>query len=390
MLHDLQRQHPEMEIWWDSMPTSLPKWVNRAVEACSAQHEHRVRAHWEGLKKHEGLGSGLIKSATTNPRLFLENVLLDLPAAKTSIRDFLSECPNATDDELYWQYYKAAYAQEAALWRAEWEASAGRHGWVCAQLPPSSSFDVDRMERQGLELARIAPNVMVKVVGSAEGYQVIERLVSQGVAINNTLSFSVPQFLCALGALSKGHRLALEKKVDMTRWRAVITHMTGRFGGEPEFRQQATERDIKLTPQLMRQAEWALIERIEPLVKSTGLPIKMLLCSLRVDIEDGVKRCFHIEQSRRSMCAYTIPPALLMELLDPGTEWNLSDTSGQEPVPARALQLLRQIPYFLEAWDPAGMTPENFRFHPAFLTGLQDVHAAWRRGIDIVRLCRFE
>ena len=39
------------------------------------------------------------------------------------------------------------------------------------------------------ELAELSPNIMIKVPGTAAGYEVIEKLTGKGIPTNNTLCF---------------------------------------------------------------------------------------------------------------------------------------------------------------------------------------------------------
>jgi len=58
----------------------------------------------------------------------------------------------------------------------------------------------DEIVRDGLELAAIAPNVVVKVPTMVEGLAATRTLADQGVAVNMTLCFTVPQALLAARA----------------------------------------------------------------------------------------------------------------------------------------------------------------------------------------------
>lgn len=57
------------------------------------------------------------------------------------------------------------------------------------------SIDTEGMYREGLELAKIADNVVVKVPMGAEGLEVVRRLSSEGIKTNVTLVFSPLQAL---------------------------------------------------------------------------------------------------------------------------------------------------------------------------------------------------
>ena len=58
----------------------------------------------------------------------------------------------------------------------------------------------DEIVRDGLELAAIAPNVVVKVPTMVEGLAATHELSKQGVNVNMTLCFSVPQAILAARA----------------------------------------------------------------------------------------------------------------------------------------------------------------------------------------------
>ena len=58
----------------------------------------------------------------------------------------------------------------------------------------------DEIVRDGLELAEIAPNVVVKIPTMVEGLAATRTLADQGVRVNMTLCFSVPQAILAARA----------------------------------------------------------------------------------------------------------------------------------------------------------------------------------------------
>lgn len=58
----------------------------------------------------------------------------------------------------------------------------------------------DEIVRDGLELAEIAPNVVVKIPTMVEGLAATKELAKHGVPVNMTLCFSVPQALLAARA----------------------------------------------------------------------------------------------------------------------------------------------------------------------------------------------
>lgn len=64
----------------------------------------------------------------------------------------------------------------------------------------SVSMTRDEIVADGIRLAAIAPNVVVKVPTMVEGLAATHELASRGIAVNMTLCFSVPQALLAARA----------------------------------------------------------------------------------------------------------------------------------------------------------------------------------------------
>lgn len=70
----------------------------------------------------------------------------------------------------------------------------------CPVSAESVAMTRDEIVRDGLELAEIAPNIVVKVPTMVEGLAATHELAKQGVPVNMTLCFSVPQALLAARA----------------------------------------------------------------------------------------------------------------------------------------------------------------------------------------------
>jgi transaldolase len=75
---------------------------------------------------------------------------------------------------------------------------------ICDIVGPDSAESVamerDQIIADGLELAAIAPNVVVKIPTMVEGLAATRALADQGVRVNMTLCFTVPQAMLAARA----------------------------------------------------------------------------------------------------------------------------------------------------------------------------------------------
>ncbi|MDO4182991.1 MAG: transaldolase family protein [Coriobacteriia bacterium] len=70
----------------------------------------------------------------------------------------------------------------------------------CPVSAESVAITRDEIVRDGLQLAEIAPNIVVKIPTMVEGLAATRALADQGVRVNMTLCFSVPQALLAARA----------------------------------------------------------------------------------------------------------------------------------------------------------------------------------------------
>ncbi|HEY9855530.1 MAG TPA: transaldolase family protein [Stenomitos sp.] len=378
-LERLQARNDATELWWDSLPASFPAWKECLIASAPPERrpvvERDLTRFWER-----------VRGCTTNPRLVQEALGMN-PEAWSGVVRALAEQAATTDPEaLYWQLYQDVFRQNALLLRPLWERSAGRHGWLCAQLLPTVSFQAEAMVTQGLALSELAPNLMIKVVGSEQGYEAIEALTSRGIATNLTLSFSASQIERGLEALDRGLATARRDGVDLARWRAVLTFMMGRVGAEAELRQQAESRGLPLGPEDLRWAEVAVARRLYERIQGQGERIKLLLCSLKVDTGPEATTCFHLEKTQGISAVYTVSPVFLSGVLAHAEALSLSGDGYREPVPGPVLDRLTQLPYFQQTLAPHAIQPAEFGLQPAFLRGLQEVNTAYRETLDWIRL----
>ncbi|MCL5282707.1 MAG: transaldolase, partial [Planctomycetes bacterium] len=72
------------------------------------------------------------------------------------------------------------------------EIFAGTDKPVSVEVDPHLT-DWRQIVAQGLELSRLSPNFVIKVSVSEQGFKAIRELSRQGVRVNATLIFSVPQ-----------------------------------------------------------------------------------------------------------------------------------------------------------------------------------------------------
>lgn len=390
VLEKLAATNPDCEIWWDSSPLVYESWKKGVLASAPAAK----KADWEAqltrlfdpatIDAEGRMGFG---GVTTNPPLSLQAIQNDPDFWMQEIRRIAAENPQDDVEGIYWKTYLEVVRQSALMILPVYDASNGRYGFLSGQVDPRFVTDFDLMLAQGLQLAALGRNVMVKIPGSAEGYRVIEELTARGIATNNTTSFTVPQYVECMNAVSRGLERAKAAGVDLSRWRSVITHMSARLGNVGDLKVQADLRGISLTPEEILHGEMAVLKRAYRHGKATGHPSKMLQCSMRVtdEGEGGTASSWHISKIAGGDFVYTCPPGYIAQLMQAEDRLPEFEASAiDEDAPAEVIEKLRQLPYFRQAYDFDGMLPAEFSRFAAFAATANEFAAATRRTVDFV------
>lgn len=327
----------------------------------------------------------IFRGVTTNPPLSF-NAIKDDPKYWSKWVDDLIKRDRCTDSEVvFWETYKEIVKRGAETYLPIFEASGYRYGFISGQVDPRIRHDIDKMVAQGEELHSLAPNVMIKVPGTAEGYEVIKRLTAKAIPTNNTLSFIISQFIACMNAVTEGMKEAKAKGVDLSKWRSVITDMSSRFGTLGDLHRDAQKQDIDISETDERWAEIAVFKKACRLVEENpDYPGKMLLCSMRMSPKiNNTIYSWHIEKVAGADIVYTCPPPYLEGLLFNANHLEFYHQID-DPVPGEVMDKLRQIPYFERGYAEDGYTSEEFNSHPALVATAKQFSGATQEMVDFV------
>ena len=387
VLEKLAATNPECEIWWDSSPLIYDGWKRNLLNRAPAEKQKPWAEQLSRLLDASRIaetGEMGFRGVTTNPPLSLQAIQADPEFWKGEIIRIAEETGDADVETVYWKVYLEVVKRGAEMIAPVYDKSFGKYGFLSGQVDPRFNTDKRRMLEQGLELAALNRNVMVKIPGSKEGYEVIEELTALGIATNNTTSFTVSQYLACMSAVSRGLERAKAAGVDLSRWRSVITHMSARLGNIGDLKAQAEERGISLSPEDILHGELAVIKRTYHLGRKLGHPSKMLQCSMR--LVDGPRASsWHIEKLAGGDFVYTCPPNYIAQLMK--VEDRLADFDAEavhEEAPRATLNKLMRLPYFRQAYEVDGMKPEEFSHFGAFVATAAEFANATRKTVDFV------
>jgi transaldolase len=387
VLEKLQEANMDAEIWWDSSPLVYKTWAANIVEKASREKKASWTDQLKRLFDPDNPGKTLFRGVTTNPPLSFSAIKDNPKLWSEIVRGLIREHPEKGVEDIFWMTYKQIVKMGAEFFLQVWEKSEHTYGYLSGQVDPRDVYYPDRMFAQALELAELSPNVMIKCPGSRQGYEVIEKLTARGIATNNTLAFSVPQFVACMEAVQKGLEQARKDGVDMLRWRSVITHMSARYGTLGDLNTQAEARGIDLTETDIRWAELAIFKRGYRILEEKGYPNKMLMCSMRISppMNDGSIASWHIEKIAGGDVVYTCPPKYIGELME--VEDKLRDFNPEaiyEEPPKETVDKLLRLPYFVQAYEPDGMSRDEFNKQGALVATAAEFSKATRATVDFV------
>jgi transaldolase len=358
---------PGMEIWWDSSPLIFDNWCKKLLDKADPDERDLLQAQFDRMYNRENPMSQLFRGVTTNPPLSQQAIQDDPAFWEKVAADILAKNSGLDKEGLFWELYKTVVKRGSEMYLPLFEASKYKEGFLSGQVDPRSVFDKEAMIRQAEEIAAINPNVMVKVPGSKQGYEVIEYLTAKGIPTNNTLTFVFAQLKDCADTVKRGLETARKNGVDLSKWRSVITHMEGRFGNLGGLKDLAAAAGVELTDGEIRLAELAIFKKAYKYLKDNDLPSKMLSCSLILGpTVDGDNRIWHLEEKTGADVVMTCPPSFIDQVINlPGVEKiNLEKDRILEDIPRDLMDKLMRVPYFDKGYAADGYSRDEYSTIP--------------------------
>ena len=359
---------PGMEIWWDSSPVIFDNWCRKVLAKTDAADHDTLQRQFDRMYDPSNPESQLFRGVTTNPPLSLQAIQDDPDYWQKVAAEMIADNPGIDTESLFWKLYLTVVKRGSDMYLPLFEKTGYKEGYLSGQTDPRSAFDKDAMIKQALDIAAINPNVMIKVPGSKQGYEVIEFLTSKGISTNNTLTFILPQLVDCAESVKRGLETAKKNHVDLSKWRSVITHMESRYGDLGGLRDFAAEKGIELSDMDVRWAELAIFKKAYKYLKDNKLPSKMLSCSLRIGpVIDGVTRIPHLEEKAGASVVVTCPPSFIDQVINFSDQDKIVFEKDRilEDIPRDVMDKLMRIPYFERAYAVDGYSRDEYNTHPA-------------------------
>jgi transaldolase len=286
--------------------------------------------------------------ATSNPTIVHEVLGKEPDHWVPRVRALAAEHPTWSEVELTWALIEEMVTRGAAVLQPVFEREQGRKGRLSAQLNPANHRDPERMVEQALRFDRLAPNILVKFPATAAGIVGIEEATYRGININATVNFTVPQALAVAEAVERALQRREREGLDTAAMTPICTLMIGRLD---DWMKVLVERDdIALDPDAANWAGIAVFKRTYAIFRERGYRPRLLAAAYRHRL--------HWTELVGGDLAMTMPHAWQVRFNNSGIA---PEPRIDVPVdPAIVAELLERVPDFRRAYEPDGMTPDEF------------------------------
>ena len=151
--------------------------------------------------------------ATSNPTIVYTVLKQELGLWKERIHQLINENPDWSELEITWKIFEEIGLKGAELLLPVFEREGGKKGRLSIQTNPANYRDAQAVADQAVYFDSLAPNIQVKAPVTQAGIQAIEEATFQGVNINATVCFTVPQSLAVAEAVERGLKGARGRQI---------------------------------------------------------------------------------------------------------------------------------------------------------------------------------
>ncbi|HWZ82304.1 MAG TPA: transaldolase family protein [Terriglobales bacterium] len=254
--------------------------------------------------------------------------------------------------------------QAASLLKPIFDEQRGRNGRLSIQTDPRLFRDNDAILKQTVEFSRLAPNMIVKIPVTRAGIPAIEEATYQGVSINATVCFTLPQCIAVAEAVERGLKRREREGKEIATMGPVCTIMVGRL--DDWLRVLIEKNNVAIDPGYLEWAGVAVFKKTYRVFQERGYRIRLLSAAFRNPMH----------WSEFVGGDVVISPPYSWQV-----RFNNSDIEVRpridEPVCGEIVaELSKKFPDFCRAYTETGLAPEEFdSFGPTVRTLRQFVSA---------------
>ncbi len=311
--------------------------------------------------------------ATTNPVIVLNVLKKEYDLWEDRILEIIKDNPTFDEDEVSWQLIEEMAVKGAELLKPVFERENGMKGRISIQTNAKYYRDADRMAEQAVKFDKLAPNIQVKMPATAAGIEAMEEATYRGVNINATVCFTVPQAVAVGEAVERGLKRREEEGKDTSKMSPVCTIMVGRL--DDWLKIVADKENISIDPAYLDLAGVAAMKRAVKFFREKGFKTRMLAAAYRNQL--------HWSQLIGGNIIHTIPYKWQKRYNNSSVE--IKNTTDEPVDPKIIKELTDKFVDFKNAYDPYGISPEDFESYGATARTLRGFIDGYTQLVAIIR-----
>jgi transaldolase len=213
----------------------------------------------------------------------------------------------------------------------------------------------------------------VKMPVTKAGVKAFEEATYNGVNINSTVCFTLPQTLAAGEAVEKGLKRRDAEGKDTASMSPVCTIMVGRL--DDWLKIVAKKEGIEINPEYLEYAGIAVMKKAVKIFRERGYRAKLLVAAYRSDL--------HWTELMGGNIVHTIPYNWQVKYND--TDYEIKETTDN-PVDQKIIdELYAKFEDFRRAYEPDGLAPEEFESYGATARTLRGFIGGYDKLVGIIR-----
>ena len=217
--------------------------------------------------------------ATSNPTIVHAVLKKELHLWRDRIHALIRENPTWSEAEITWKLFEEMAVYGAGFLTPIYEQYRGKKGRLSIQTDPTLYRNAGALEEQALHFNSLAPNMIVKIPVTAAGIKAIEEVTYQGVSINATVSFTVPQAIAVAEAVERGLNRRRSEGQSIDEMSPVCTIMVGRTD---DWMNVLAQRDwIEIEQSHLDWAGIACMKKAYAIYQERGYRAKLLAAAYR-------------------------------------------------------------------------------------------------------------
>lgn len=169
-----------------------------------------------------------LRGLTSNPSIF-EKAIVGNAIYDADIEAGIKA--HKSVDEIYESLVFEDIRNACDHFRAIYDETEGLDGYVSIEVPPNLALESEKTlveaKRYYKEIDR--ENVMIKIPGTAQGLQAVEKVIAEGINVNITLLFSVDSYVETAWAYIRGLEARVKAGEDVSKISSVASFFISRI-----------------------------------------------------------------------------------------------------------------------------------------------------------------